>query len=366
MCLVWTNTSLEKPQNASFKSLKIFHPIRLLPLSLSTFAIFPKNIIQYIYAVTDLSFLQYFQQYGEVIDSVVLLDRRTKRSRGFGFVTFADPNVAAALLTVIPGRTGVVNILGKNCEIKASEPKSHAEHYAAMDAMNNMRPHHHAYHLPQMSQQQQHYNGGSNNQMSQSQRVVFGNLSGGGSAGGATTGNHVSATTMTTNNTNHPLQVKQTLPIPPNFNNSGGGGVDSSQSSSNQGVPIYSHSTITRTTAAPTVSADGTTHEGTSNVYIQNNFYTLPPGTDAAALKNGGPTPEALQAQQADLVQTGGTKALGQAVAGTTIAPTYISLHPGSELDNRGQQLHQQNHPQQQQQQQIHTVRQIRYTNGHR
>lgn len=42
-------------------------------------------------AVTDLSFLQFFQQYGEVIDSVVLLDRRTKRSRGFGFVTFADP-----------------------------------------------------------------------------------------------------------------------------------------------------------------------------------------------------------------------------------------------------------------------------------
>ena len=41
--------------------------------------------------VSDLSFLQFFQQYGEVIDSVVLLDRRTKRSRGFGFVTFADP-----------------------------------------------------------------------------------------------------------------------------------------------------------------------------------------------------------------------------------------------------------------------------------
>ena len=44
-----------------------------------------------LFIVTDLSFLQYFQQYGEVIDSVVLLDRRTKRSRGFGFVTFADP-----------------------------------------------------------------------------------------------------------------------------------------------------------------------------------------------------------------------------------------------------------------------------------
>ena len=45
----------------------------------------------FLFLVTDLSFLQYFQQYGEVIDSVVLLDRRTKRSRGFGFVTFADP-----------------------------------------------------------------------------------------------------------------------------------------------------------------------------------------------------------------------------------------------------------------------------------
>ena len=307
------------------------------------------------------------------------MDRRTKRSRGFGFVTFADPNVAAALLRVIPGRTGIVNILGKNCEIKASEPKTHAEdvrYEAYMDAMNNnMRPYHHAYHNhhhhSQMSQQQQ-YNGSSNNQMSQSQRVVFGNPSGG--AGGATTtGNYVSATT-TTNNTNHPLQVKQTMPIHPNFNNNGGGGgVDSSQSSSNQGVPIYSHSTITRTTAAPTVSADGTTHEGISNVYIQNNFYTLPPGTDAAALKNGGgPTPEALQAQQTELVQTGGTMALSQAVAGTTIAPTYVSsslqpTHPGSELDNRGQQVHQQNHLQQHHhQQQINTVRQIRYTNGQR
>jgi len=40
--------------------------------------------------VTDYTFLQFFQQYGEVVDSIVLLDRRTKRSRGFGFVTFAD------------------------------------------------------------------------------------------------------------------------------------------------------------------------------------------------------------------------------------------------------------------------------------
>jgi hypothetical protein len=40
-------------------------------------------------AVTHGEFLEFFQQYGEVIDSVVITDRVTKRSRGFGFVTFA-------------------------------------------------------------------------------------------------------------------------------------------------------------------------------------------------------------------------------------------------------------------------------------
>ena len=47
-------------------------------------------LFEYEHTVTDYTFLQFFQQYGEVVDSIVLLDRRTKRSRGFGFVTFAD------------------------------------------------------------------------------------------------------------------------------------------------------------------------------------------------------------------------------------------------------------------------------------
>jgi hypothetical protein len=40
-------------------------------------------------AVTDGKFLEFFQQFGQVVDSVVMVDRLTKRSRGFGFVTFA-------------------------------------------------------------------------------------------------------------------------------------------------------------------------------------------------------------------------------------------------------------------------------------
>jgi len=74
--------------------------------------------------VTDMEFLEFFQQFGQVVDSVVMVDRLTKRSRGFGFVTFATEAEANALLTNIPGKTGHVLINGKQCEVKASTPKA--------------------------------------------------------------------------------------------------------------------------------------------------------------------------------------------------------------------------------------------------
>lgn len=73
--------------------------------------------------VNDEQFLYFFEHFGEVIDSVVMVDRNTKRSRGFGFVTFACQDVTSSLLNSIPGKTGIINIFGKSCEIKASEPK---------------------------------------------------------------------------------------------------------------------------------------------------------------------------------------------------------------------------------------------------
>ena len=33
----------------------------------------------------------FFEQFGAVLDSVVMFDRETQRSRGFGFITFVDP-----------------------------------------------------------------------------------------------------------------------------------------------------------------------------------------------------------------------------------------------------------------------------------
>ena len=40
--------------------------------------------------VTVREFTPFFEQFGEVIDSVVMHDRQSRRSRGFGFVTFAS------------------------------------------------------------------------------------------------------------------------------------------------------------------------------------------------------------------------------------------------------------------------------------
>ena len=55
------------------------------------------------------SLQRYFGQYGEVIDCVVMKNSETGRSRGFGFVTFADPSKVDVVLKSGPheldGRT---------------------------------------------------------------------------------------------------------------------------------------------------------------------------------------------------------------------------------------------------------------------
>lgn len=51
---------------------------------------------------------EYFGNYGEVVEAVIMRDRATGRARGFGFVVFADPAVAERVILekhVIDGRT---------------------------------------------------------------------------------------------------------------------------------------------------------------------------------------------------------------------------------------------------------------------
>ena len=46
--------------------------------------------------------LQYFAQYGEVVDCVVMKNQQTGKSRGFGFVTFKDPTCVDLVLSSGP------------------------------------------------------------------------------------------------------------------------------------------------------------------------------------------------------------------------------------------------------------------------
>ncbi|KAF6161909.1 hypothetical protein GIB67_014111 [Kingdonia uniflora] len=51
---------------------------------------------------------EYFENYGEVVEAVIMKDRTTGRARGFGFVIYADPAIAERVLMdkhVIDGRT---------------------------------------------------------------------------------------------------------------------------------------------------------------------------------------------------------------------------------------------------------------------
>jgi len=44
----------------------------------------------YFAQVTDAEFRAHFEQFGEIVEAMVMFDRQTQRSRGFGFVTYQD------------------------------------------------------------------------------------------------------------------------------------------------------------------------------------------------------------------------------------------------------------------------------------
>ena len=46
------------------------------------------------YETTDETLRSYFEAWGAVLDAVVIRDPVSRRSRGFGFVTYADPSSA--------------------------------------------------------------------------------------------------------------------------------------------------------------------------------------------------------------------------------------------------------------------------------
>ncbi len=67
----------------------------------------------------DLS--EHFGKFGQVVDSIVLTDRETGRSRGFGFVTFSSPEEANEAVAAMNGH----DVDGRQirCNLATSRPE---------------------------------------------------------------------------------------------------------------------------------------------------------------------------------------------------------------------------------------------------
>ncbi|OII77791.1 RNA recognition family protein [Cryptosporidium andersoni] len=68
--------------------------------------------------VTSSILLEYFLQYGVILDAIVMYDNISGRSRGFGFVTFKDPSVVDLVQICSPHI-----LLGKVVDCKRASPR---------------------------------------------------------------------------------------------------------------------------------------------------------------------------------------------------------------------------------------------------
>ncbi|OII75574.1 RNA recognition motif-containing protein [Cryptosporidium ubiquitum] len=69
--------------------------------------------------VTSSVLMEYFLQFGIILDAVVMYDNVSGRSRGFGFVTFKDPKTVEIVQNITPHI-----ILGKVVDCKRASPRN--------------------------------------------------------------------------------------------------------------------------------------------------------------------------------------------------------------------------------------------------
>jgi len=67
----------------------------------------------------DQGLRQAFEQFGEISDAVVISDRDTGRSRGFGFVTFDEEDAAMEAISKLDGTA----LDGRNIKVNEAQDK---------------------------------------------------------------------------------------------------------------------------------------------------------------------------------------------------------------------------------------------------
>ncbi|KAM8961320.1 DAZ-associated protein 1 isoform 2-T2 [Pelodytes ibericus] len=75
------------------------------------------------WSTTQETLRNYFSQYGEVVDCVIMKDKATNQSRGFGFVKFKDPNCVGTVLASRPHTLDGRNIDPKPCTPRGMQPE---------------------------------------------------------------------------------------------------------------------------------------------------------------------------------------------------------------------------------------------------
>ena len=71
------------------------------------------------YRMTDVELEETFSQAGEVVEAVVMIDRETGRSRGFGFVEMATDEAAVAAIE----QFNDVDVLGRMLKVAEAKPR---------------------------------------------------------------------------------------------------------------------------------------------------------------------------------------------------------------------------------------------------
>ena len=71
------------------------------------------------YATTEETLSTLFAQYGEVVSSVIIKDRYTEQSKGFGFIEMADDAAADAAIATLNGK----EVDGRRVRVNVAEEK---------------------------------------------------------------------------------------------------------------------------------------------------------------------------------------------------------------------------------------------------
>ena len=71
------------------------------------------------YTVTSEELKKIFSEFGNVVDAVVITDRETRRSRGFGFVEFGSEEEAKKAIEAMNGKP----VNGRNINVNEAKPQ---------------------------------------------------------------------------------------------------------------------------------------------------------------------------------------------------------------------------------------------------